>query len=695
MLFSSIIFLIYFLPITFILVISSSFISNSTNKRIQNIILLIMSLLFYAWGEPLYIFLMIGSIIMNYALGVIIGNSNDYIIKKSTLTLSIFLNIGVLLIFKYSDMLVDIFNNITPFSNYHLKNPEIRLPIGISFFTFQAMSYVIDVYRKEVPPQRNLLDLGLYISFFPQLIAGPIVRYHDINIQLNTRTSKIDDIYIGLKRFILGLSKKVLIANVVAEVADEIFSLGVLDLSTGIAWIGIISYTLQIFFDFSGYSDMAIGLGRIFGFHFLENFNYPYISKGIQEFWRRWHISLSSWFRDYLYIPLGGSKKGKLRTYLNQIVVFFLCGLWHGASWTFVLWGLYHGLFLTLEKLLYKKIFSKIPSFILHIYTMLVVMIGWVFFRVENLIKGRIYIKALFGMSEVSNNYIWKYLGDRKFISIALIGIILSTPIIPNLKKLFIKEIKLPDFSIDERYLVLIKAFIKYVVFLSIIIFITFPRLNINTNTIITINSNSTKNQVFYTSGKNRYNEKDSSIFKSSVVEIPPIDSLNLIRLDAFLKNGNVWEIKNIEIEYLNSHLNIKGSELLNAITKRSRHLEEPIIDDSGKIKMKVTGNDPYFTLDLGYPLSEFTAFNKGVDKLFLYKLSWIIMSILLIVILLIRYIKKFMGLKKIDNSLRYNVSFSNIILYTTTLLVITFLLLWSVGSLAANTYNPFIYFRF
>lgn len=340
MVFSSLTFLCIFLPVVLALYYLLP------TLRIRNVLLIIVSLLFYAYGEPVYVLLMIASIIINYIFGRLLGTENK---KKRQwiLAIAVIINIGLLVVFKYLDMMVQTINQL---SGSEIPLAGLALPIGISFFTFQALSYVIDVYRREVEPQKNLWNVMLYISFFPQLIAGPIVKYHDIQEQIDNRNTDVKEIAEGLRRFIIGLSKKVLISNTMAVTADALFAAGAGELNILSAWIAAIAYMLQIYFDFSGYSDMAIGLGHMFGFRFLENFRYPYISSNIQEFWRRWHISLSTWFKEYLYIPLGGNRKGKARTCLNKMIVFFSTGLWHGANWTFVLWGLWHGVFLLFEQ---------------------------------------------------------------------------------------------------------------------------------------------------------------------------------------------------------------------------------------------------------------------------------------------------------------------------------------------------------
>ena len=386
MVFSSMVFLWIFLPIVFL----GSLLVRKT--KYQNILLLIASLIFYAWGEPSYIFLLLASVLLNWIFGICIDRYQDR--KKLFLALDIIANLAFLGYFKYTNFLLrtlqrlcDAVSAAAGTAPVILPETKIALPIGISFFTFQAMSYVIDLYRGKYKVQKNIFHLALYISFFPQLIAGPIVQYKDIDEQITQRTVSMEKIATGFRRFIYGLGKKVILANLLASAADKLFALEITELTGVMAWTAAILYTLQIYYDFSGYSDMAIGLGRMFGFEFLENFNYPYISATVQEFWRRWHISLSSWFRDYLYIPLGGNRKGQKRTYLNLFIVFLLTGLWHGASWNFVGWGLYHGFFLIIERMGFKKVLEKSRLFS-HIYTILVFVIGWVFFRVESVRLG-------------------------------------------------------------------------------------------------------------------------------------------------------------------------------------------------------------------------------------------------------------------------------------------------------------------
>ncbi len=421
MVFSSLTFLCIFLPVVLALYYLLP------TLRIRNILLIAVSLLFYAYGEPVYVLLMIASIIINYIFGRLLGTENK---KKRQwiLAIAVVINIGLLMVFKYLDMMVQTVNQLC---GSEIPLVGLALPIGISFFTFQALSYVIDVYRREVEPQKNLWNVMLYISFFPQLIAGPIVKYHDIQEQIDNRNTDVKEIAEGLRRFIIGLSKKVLISNTMAVTADALFAAGAGELNILSAWIAAIAYMLQIYFDFSGYSDMAIGLGHMFGFRFLENFRYPYISANIQEFWRRWHISLSTWFKEYLYIPLGGNRKGKARTCLNKMIVFFSTGLWHGANWTFVLWGLWHGVFLLFEQVCPVK---KLPKVLAHIYALLVVCVGFVMFRADTFGQGMFMIGTMFGgweFSPVQMAVVWEQLTPI-FLVTLVVAVFGSAPLIPK-----------------------------------------------------------------------------------------------------------------------------------------------------------------------------------------------------------------------------------------------------------------------
>ncbi|NBC56695.1 MAG: MBOAT family protein [Bacteroidetes bacterium] len=403
-----------------------------TKNRYRNIILLIASLIFYTIGEKGLVAVMIASTLIDYKCGHLIESGK----KKLGLYLSIFTNLGVLFFFKYFNFGADNLESILGYFSLDTSSfktlPEIILPLGISFYVFQTMSYSIDVYYGKVKASRNLINFATYVTFFPQLVAGPIVRYQDIQTYLTNRTVNYNDVAIGLERFIIGLAKKVIIANQCAILADSVFDSSISNLSTIHAWLGIIAYTLQIYFDFSGYSDMAIGLGRVFGFRIVENFNYPYISKSIQDFWRRWHISLSTWFRDYLYIPLGGNRKRRYRTYFNLFIVFFVTGLWHGAAWNFVVWGLFHGFFLILERLYLNKVFKHIWSPLLHLYSLMVVILGWVLFRANNFNDAKMFYNKLFLYTEgnlSSNEYI-NYFGINNEIYFAMVlGVIFSIPI--------------------------------------------------------------------------------------------------------------------------------------------------------------------------------------------------------------------------------------------------------------------------
>ena len=390
MLFSSLTFLFGFLPILLILY----FILKK--RKYKNIVLLIFSLIFYAWGEPKYIFLMLLTILIVYIFGILIDKfdkKNKKILKKISLIICIILVLGSLIFFKYSNFLIE---NVNLAFKAKIKPLNIVMPIGISFYTFQILSYIIDLYNKKIKLQKNYFSLALYVSLFPQLIAGPIVRYETVEEEIDHRKETKEDVISGTKRFIIGLSKKVIIANQMALLADLIFNKHNGAYGTTIIWLGTFAYTLQIYFDFSGYSDMAIGLGKIFGFHFLENFDYPYISKSVTEFWRRWHISLSTWFRDYVYIPLGGNRVSKFKWIRNIILVWLLTGLWHGAAWNFIIWGIYYGLLLLFEKLFFDRILKKLPTIINWLYTFIIVMIGWMIFRSNSLNELLLFIKTMF-----------------------------------------------------------------------------------------------------------------------------------------------------------------------------------------------------------------------------------------------------------------------------------------------------------
>lgn len=389
MVFSSAIFLWAFLPAVFVL-------NALIRPRYSNLLLLLASLVFYAWGEPLRVFIMLGVTLVSWLTGVALLRCRS----RWRLVLGILCVLSVLVYYKYVGFLISTVN--LALGGARFSAPNITLPIGISFFTFQAISFMIDVYRGDVVGRPTFVDTALYISFFPQLIAGPIVKYKDISRQIKERTITMDGVAAGFRRFLYGLAKKTLIANVLGLCADTIYGYDIGSITGALAWMASLAYTFQIYYDFSGYSDMAIGLGKMFGFNILENFNYPYLSTDIGEFWRRWHISLGAWFREYVYIPLGGNRKGKARTYFNLIVVFFLTGLWHGASFSFILWGLYHGFFSILERLGFKKALKK--THLGGIYCFLVVHLGWVLFRVDGIANAARIIKRLLMP--------WRYMGN-------------------------------------------------------------------------------------------------------------------------------------------------------------------------------------------------------------------------------------------------------------------------------------------
>lgn len=379
-------------------------------RRLRNIVLLVSSLFFYAWGEPVYILIMLFSTGFDFMNGLLLerfDNMQKYKAKKTVIILSVVVNIGILCFFKYTDFVI---TNINELTGSAIGLLQIALPIGISFYTFQTLSYTIDVYWGRVKAQHNLLDFATYISMFPQLIAGPIVRYSDVEHEIHFRKTDLTMVVQGAQRFLLGLGKKVLLANQIGMVWNDISSMG--QLNTSLAWLGAIAYTFQIYFDFSGYSDMAIGLGKIFGFKFPENFIYPYQSTSITEFWRRWHITLSSWFREYVYIPLGGNRKGFPRQIFNLFIVWGLTGLWHGAGWNFILWGLYFFVILIVEKSFLLKLFEKCPVFIRHIYSVLLIVISWVIFATPDLSTAGEFLKAMFGIGVSAGGgmagYMWK-----------------------------------------------------------------------------------------------------------------------------------------------------------------------------------------------------------------------------------------------------------------------------------------------
>jgi alginate O-acetyltransferase complex protein AlgI len=428
MLFSSLTFLFIFLP----LVLAVYF---AVPRRFRNDWLLVASILFYAWGEPVYLGMMFFVIFSNYLGALLIERFRRKAGRFAALFIVVLINLGFLIYFKYFNFIA---TNLNAGLGTGIHFIQVVMPIGISFYTFQAVSYLVDVYRRDVPAQRDVYKVALYIALFPQLVAGPIVKYHDIAVQLRERAETWDDVILGLKRFLLGLSKKVLIANAMGAVVDKIFALPVGSLSVSHAWIGAIFYSLQLYFDFSGYSDMAIGLCRVFGFHIPENFNYPYVSTSITEFWRRWHISLSTWFKEYLYIPLGGNRISGRRTYVNLAVVFLATGLWHGAQWTFVVWGLYHGFFIILEKLTgWNKEKTGWLRIAQHAYLLLAAVVGWVIFRADHLGYARDYIRLMFGCFDTIPCYGWPYFIQNWTLVALGIALVASSGVFRNILSAF------------------------------------------------------------------------------------------------------------------------------------------------------------------------------------------------------------------------------------------------------------------
>ncbi len=429
MLFSSMTFIYIFLPIVLLL-------HWIAKPELRNLVLLIASIVFYAWNEPKYLPIMLSIIFINYFGALAIQNWQKH--KKLILFFTIIMNLGFLIYFKYFNFLI---NNLNSLFNQSFNTLHIIMPIGISFYTFQALSYIIDVYKGECKAQKNWYKLALFICLFPQLVAGPILKYHDIETQIEHRKINFENTSLGVKRFIIGLSKKVLIANTLGVIVDKIFIQDPQDFSQAIAWLGSIAYTLQLYFDFSGYSDMAIGLGLIFGFKFMENFNYPYISKSITEFWRRWHISLSTWFKQYVYIPLGGNRIGKIKTLINLAIVFILTGIWHGAEWTFIIWGIWHGLFIIIEKIFKIKDFDSKEHNILinilrHIYCLFIIIIGWVLFRSENIHYALQYLANMFGLLEFDDlnfQYNWHHYINKMHILPFVFALFCCTPIFKNI----------------------------------------------------------------------------------------------------------------------------------------------------------------------------------------------------------------------------------------------------------------------
>ena len=418
MVFSSFTFLMGFLPlflaVYFLLPV-----------RLHNGMLFLGSLIFYAWGEPVYVTLLLFSTLVDYVHGILVDRFRGRRAAKAALLSSVLINAGLLCVFKYSGLLVETWNSLTGLG---IPVPGFKLPIGISFYTFQTMSYTIDVYRGEAEVQKNLLDFGVYVAMFPQLIAGPIVKYRDVEARLHDRKADLETVSDGMKRFCIGLAKKVLLANNIGELWVLVSEMNLRQMSALTAWVGIFAFAFQIYFDFSGYSDMAVGMGEMLGFRFPENFKYPYISASVTEFWRRWHISLGSWFREYVYIPLGGNRKGRIRQLLNILIVWMLTGIWHGAGWNFLLWGLWFAFALVLEKLFLGKLLAWLPKAVGLVYTMLVVLVGWVLFALET--PGRIlgYLRAMAGMGGGLADTEGFYLG-RQYGVLFLIAVAAATPL--------------------------------------------------------------------------------------------------------------------------------------------------------------------------------------------------------------------------------------------------------------------------
>ncbi len=397
MVFSSIVFLLYFLPIFLITY-------HLIDKRYKNLVILVFSIFFYSWGAPRFIFVILGTTFLDFHLVKWMSMTTNQLQRRLMLALSVSVNLGLLFYFKYSNFFIENFNSLlSAFGTNEIQWTKLILPIGISFYTFETITYVVDVYRRVHGPLKNFWDYQLYIILFPKLIAGPIIRYHDLADQITDRSKNetLDNFLLGFYRFIIGLAKKVLIANQMGLHADNVFALNFSELDSITAWIGILAYTFQIYFDFSGYSDMAIGIGKMIGFRFPENFNNPYISQSITEFWRRWHMTLGAWMKNYLYIPLGGNRVSETRMYFNLWLVFLASGLWHGASWNFVIWGAYHGMFLVLERAFLLKVYAKIGKLPSTLITFLLVIIGWVFFRIEELPQAFLFLKRMFAFNFV------------------------------------------------------------------------------------------------------------------------------------------------------------------------------------------------------------------------------------------------------------------------------------------------------
>jgi alginate O-acetyltransferase complex protein AlgI len=434
MLFTEPIFLFLFLPI----LLALYFVTLTRDHAIYgNCLLLVASVVFYSWGGGAFTWLMLGSIAFNYGMAIGVDRTRGTAACRTLLACAVGTNLVVLGVFKYANFFVDNVDVLFRALGVHpVMVSRVLLPIGISFYTFHAISYVVDIYRRDATAQKSPIHAALYLLLFPQLIAGPIIRYRDIAGQLARRAVGLDDFAYGVRRFIIGLAKKILIANLVAGTADAVFGMPSIQLTAGHAWLGIVCYTLQIYFDFSGYSDMAIGLGRMFGFRFPENFRYPYVASTVQDFWRRWHISLSSWFRDYLYVSLGGNRVSSARMYGNLVTVFLLCGLWHGASWNFVIWGGFHGLFLVIERVGLADRVRRLWAPLQHVYLLLIVMVGWVFFRADTLPAAAAFLRAMAGLSRaVPTQYAVAWYITPELCVALIAGAIGSMPVVPALAR--------------------------------------------------------------------------------------------------------------------------------------------------------------------------------------------------------------------------------------------------------------------
>lgn len=430
MLFSSTTFLFVFLPV----ILAVYFLCP---KRWRNTVLLVGSLYFYAWGEPKFVLVMIMTILVNYGLTLVCASCKEKgkpAGAKAAVVGTICFSIGMLAFFKYSNFFLSNLNGtIGKMAGFSVPLLEITLPLGISFYTFQTLSYTLDVYRGDVKPQKNLIHLATYVCLFPQLIAGPIVRYQTVADELEHRKENVDDFSNGVRRFVVGLGKKVLLANTAGSVFHMIGDMADSQITVGLTWMSAIAFSFQIYFDFSGYSDMAIGLGNMFGFHFLENFNYPYISKNITDFWRRWHMSLSSWFKDYIYIPLGGNRKGAVRTFVNLFIVWLLTGFWHGAAWNFIIWGLYFYVILMIEKIGFGKLLEKVPAWVQHIYALFLINLSWVIFSYDDIHTLGVVIKRMFGFGGIP---VWNSSTTYYVLGYLLIFLIMAIGATPGPKKL-------------------------------------------------------------------------------------------------------------------------------------------------------------------------------------------------------------------------------------------------------------------